>query len=494
MFTQIRRYWPLLAAFLGIGAYGANYFRIDGIQHLRLVPRPTSHTYQNQQQGLATQQMPWPQSATTSAPPTNPFPTATGITSSDLPVWQDNLSIGDKLAMLEESAGSKVGAPARQPVLPFSSPIPLPEDYRYSANAGVGSLSNHEPSHQNRSQQSFAVDTRLRPVGSNVPSTSVPSSGASATGVPSTGQPATATAAKPGPKFQASDSRINELAERAKGALKSEAHDVGRTIRIASFNVSSLGPSKISKPRVLQTLVGAMRQFDVIALQEIRSSRDDILPLLVDALNQSGAEFDFLVGPRIGREPPYDQFAFVFNKSRVETDRIQLYTVSDPEDLLLYEPLVGWFRCKNAAEDAAFTFSLVNFRLDPERIEEERAIVPALIDAIRSDGRGEDDWILAGDLGGDLGNLIQLGGTRFAIRDMPTDVAGTRLLDTIFFSANATGEFTGKAGSYDFLRKSNLSLESALEVSDHLPIWAEFSVLEGEQPGRLAPVDPLVNH
>ncbi len=38
----------------------------------------------------------------------------------------------------------------------------------------------------------------------------------------------------------------------------------------------------------------------------------------------------------------------------------------------------------------------------------------------------------------------------------------------------------------DLIREFNLTLEEALEVSDHMPIWGEFSVYEGGQPGRLA--------
>jgi hypothetical protein len=36
------------------------------------------------------------------------------------------------------------------------------------------------------------------------------------------------------------------------------------------------------------------------------------------------------------------------------------------------------------------------------------------------------------------------------------------------------------------MKEFNLSLEEALQVSDHFPVWAEFSVYEGGQPGRLA--------
>ena len=474
MITQLRRYWPVLAALSGIGVYGANHFRIAGIEHLRLVPLPAKSSG-SQGQVVANQQGPWPSLNHGTGNRFTPQ-SFSGTTSADLPVWQENLSIGDKLAMLEESPGQTDASPAPGPLLPFSSPIPLPNNYRDGASAGLVNLPKSEPPSTGANRQTFAVDTRLRPVGSDIPST---------TDAPA--QP------KPAPKknFQSSESRIAELASRAKNALVSEAHDVGQTIRVASFNITSLGPAKLSKPRVLQTLVGVLKRFDVIALQEVRSTRDDVLPLLVDALNQTGGDYDFVIGPRVGSAPPYDQFAIVFNKERVETDRIQLYTVSDPEDLIRFEPLVGWFRCKNVPAGEAFTFSLVNFRLDPDRANEERELIPTLVDAIRADGRGEDDWIMAGDVADGLDTLSNLSGARFAIRDMPTDVAGTRLMDTIFFSSTATGEFTGRCGTFDFLRKGNMSLESALEVSEHLPVWAEFSVIEGEQPGRLAPVLPL---
>ena len=36
------------------------------------------------------------------------------------------------------------------------------------------------------------------------------------------------------------------------------------------------------------------------------------------------------------------------------------------------------------------------------------------------------------------------------------------------------------------MKEFNLTLEDALSVSDHLPVWAEFNTYEGGQPGRLA--------
>lgn len=78
--------------------------------------------------------------------------------------------------------------------------------------------------------------------------------------------------------------------------------------------------------------------------------------------------------------------------------------------------------------------------------------------------------------------MFDRGNVRFAVSDIPTDVAGTQMLDTLLFSSRSTTEFTGRAGAFDFLRKYNLSMEQALESSQHMPVWAEFSCFEGADP------------
>ncbi len=259
---------------------------------------------------------------------------------------------------------------------------------------------------------------------------------------------------------------------------------------MASFHVQALGAAKLAKPHVFEMLVRILRRFDVIALQGIQSNRDDIMPLLIERLNQSGRSYDYMVGPRVGRTAPLEQFAFVFDTHRLETDRYQLYSVDDPQDLIAREPLVGWFRTKGVPAQDAFTFSLINVRIDPQFADQERQLLPNLAVAVQNDGRGEDDWIMLGDFVGGDAELYPMtkAGVRMALVGVPTNVEGTYMLDEILFSGPATVEFNGKVGVYDFLRQYNLSLEQALEVSDHLPIWAEFSALEGSETGRIAPV------
>ena len=74
---------------------------------------------------------------------------------------------------------------------------------------------------------------------------------------------------------------------RPRGAAADASSDKAGTIRIASFNIQVFGEKKVGDPRVRSLLVEIIRQFDVVAIQEIRSQQD-ILPQFVDAINADG--------------------------------------------------------------------------------------------------------------------------------------------------------------------------------------------------------------
>jgi deoxyribonuclease-1-like protein len=257
------------------------------------------------------------------------------------------------------------------------------------------------------------------------------------------------------------------------------------TLRIATFNLQAFGDNKASKLAVLEIVARIVRNFDVIALQDITSRQRDTLPKLVDRINQPDRRYDYCIGPRVGSPHQAMHYAFIFDTDRIETDRYQLYTVDDPEDQLEFEPLVGWFRARGVDAKKAMTFSLVNLRIDPVHAEREIRWLPELIQSIQQDGRGEDDVIVAGDLGG--GDLklrdSRLAGMSFALEGVATTISGDEMLDNILFPTKATDEFTGRAGTVDFLRKFNLSPEQAIQVSNHLPVWCEFFAEEGGIPG-----------
>jgi hypothetical protein len=61
-----------------------------------------------------------------------------------------------------------------------------------------------------------------------------------------------------------------------------------------------------------------------------------------------------------------------------------------------------------------------------------------------------------------------------------------KLFRLFFRRGRPTVENTGQLGVFDFLKHFNLSLDDALEISDHLPVWADFSCLEGQSVRRVA--------
>lgn len=271
----------------------------------------------------------------------------------------------------------------------------------------------------------------------------------------------------------------------------------GDTVRIASFHINVLASAKLDKSHVTDLIVRLIRRFDIVAIQGIRSRDDDVVPRLVEATNANNANYDYVIGPRLPISSRDDspgktfqeQFAFIFNRASVEVDRRQLYTIDDPDDVLRREPLVAWFRVRGPREDQAFTFTLVNLHLDGDFITEEMEALSAVFTAVQKDGRNEDDVILLGDFQTserDFDALQKIPGVDWVIADTPTDIMGTQQRSNVVFSKLATVEYKGRGGVLDFLREFNLSESEAREVSEHMPVWAEFSIIEGGKPGQVA--------
>ena len=53
------------------------------------------------------------------------------------------------------------------------------------------------------------------------------------------------------------------------------------TVRIASFNIQVFGTSKMAKAHVVDTLAKVIRNFDVVAIQEVRAKSNDVIPSFV---------------------------------------------------------------------------------------------------------------------------------------------------------------------------------------------------------------------
>ena len=260
-------------------------------------------------------------------------------------------------------------------------------------------------------------------------------------------------------------------------------------IRIATFNADRLDEHKLANRRVNDVLMHLIPRFDLVAIQDIRAADRGILVRLVEQINAGGREFDFATHDEAGRGDLEPFSAFLFNRNAVEVDRSKVQLVEDPEGRFRRPPLMGQFRVRGPDPAEAFTFKLVNVHLDPEQLDTELDLLDDVYWAVRDEEPAEDDVILLGDFGEERAEpslLLSVPDVQAAITDTPTTLSGVRYpVDNLFFHTRATTEFAGRAEVFDVMRAYDLTRRQAEEISDHLPVWAEFSSYEGGGSGLI---------
>jgi len=259
-------------------------------------------------------------------------------------------------------------------------------------------------------------------------------------------------------------------------ADNSNKQEVG-SIKIASFNIQIFGQTKISKPEIMDIISRIIRRYDVVAIQEVRSKEQNVIPTLLSYVNNANTNYDYIISQRLGRTGSKEQYAFVYNTKTVNLISESSYVVDDPDDVFEREPFVAFFRSGN------FDFKLVNNHIKPEDVSAEFSQLAVVINDIY-DSSSEKDVIVLGDMNADGSyfdedNLavifplwIQLIGndedTTVAISDNTYDRMMTR--DT-----TANVEYTGKSGVFRWDAEYGVTDNSFIEkVSDHYPVYAEF--------------------
>ena len=257
-------------------------------------------------------------------------------------------------------------------------------------------------------------------------------------------------------------------------------------ILVASFNIQVFGESKLSKPPVVEVLARVVRNFDIVAIQEVRAKSDEILPAFVRAVNADGSRYQHVIGPREGRTSSKEQYAFVYDSNRIEVDPSSLGVVPDPQGRMHRPPMHARFRTRINPATMAFTFWLVNIHTDPDEVPQELDALTGVFPAMQAARPDEDDVILLGDLNAgppEFGAFRRIPGIGWAVAGMTTNTRRTKTYDNLVFAQPMTGEYLGHAGVLDLQNSYRLSPEQALEVSDHCPVWGAFYPAEARPQG-----------
>lgn len=251
------------------------------------------------------------------------------------------------------------------------------------------------------------------------------------------------------------------------------------TIKLAAFNLQIFGTTKAGKPEVMGVLSKIIRNYDVIAVQEIRDSSQTALPLLKAAVNSMGnPQYDYVVSERLGRTTSKEQYTYLFNTQTIQQIGSP-YVYPDANDLFQREPYVSEFKAKNGN----FDFVLLTIHTDPDTATQEINDLPKVVEDAKSRYQAQGDFILMGDLNADCSYFQENSQSPLRSADYywvinnsldTTTKATDCTYDRIIITNPAKTDFTGEAGVFKFDTAYNLTYESTIAVSDHYPVYATF--------------------
>lgn len=257
------------------------------------------------------------------------------------------------------------------------------------------------------------------------------------------------------------------------------------TIRIATFNIQNFGPTKAGKPEILQVLASVIRAFDVVAVQEVSDVTGQAPRKLLDAVNADGSAYGLLLSERTGQQPDdhtsQEQYAFYYNTKTVGArDNGTLYPDGE-HDYFQREPFVAGF----ADKQGSLRFVLITIHTMPERAVAEIASLKEVIAWARTRYPGEDDFIALGDYNAGCSYVSAAQLEQLRTQDLPylwivPDDSDSNVSETTACPYDRIVATEGLAANYT----GSWGVDRAFNdraVSDHWPVWAEFSTKEASQ-------------
>lgn len=270
---------------------------------------------------------------------------------------------------------------------------------------------------------------------------------------------------------------------------------------IATWNIRSFGavfPSFDENPgspkrnlRGLAHIAEVVRRFDVVAVQEVRHELNGIRMLL----SWLGPDWGLILSDVTrGAAGNYERLSFLYDRRRVQPSGLAGELVipplesGDPSRQFARTPYAVSFRAADE-EFILITLHVLYGDVPASREPELRAIADWMANWGSDQRRYHHDLIVLGDF-----NIDRTGDPRFeaftsrglnvpeAIRGVRTNIfaANAKHYDQIaWFMGQIEMEYTGRAGTIDFADAVFPELTNrakSYRVSDHLPLWAEFSV------------------
>ncbi|MEA3282502.1 MAG: LamG-like jellyroll fold domain-containing protein, partial [Euryarchaeota archaeon] len=258
----------------------------------------------------------------------------------------------------------------------------------------------------------------------------------------------------------------------------------GGAVRVGAFNIPVFGKSKASKPEVMEVLGRIIRTYDVVAIQGIRDESQTALPALVDTVNAGNSQYGYVVGERLGRTTSREQYAYIYNTRTIElTDTPHSpHTYPEPAgtDSFHREPYIASFE----AIACNFDFILITIHVDPDEATEEINALDTVVKYAQSTYPDEQEFIVMGNLNADCSYFDEdssstMSGSNYhwcIDNSVDTTTKSTDCTyDRIIITNPTASYFTGDSGVFRYDLEYGLTEDETTAVSDHYPVYAEFS-------------------
>ncbi|WP_233265953.1 endonuclease/exonuclease/phosphatase family protein [Formosa sp. L2A11] len=252
-----------------------------------------------------------------------------------------------------------------------------------------------------------------------------------------------------------------------------------KSLKIASWNIRDLGRTKDAQE--ILKIAKILKDFDIVAIQEVVAKDPagaQAVAKIADELNRMDSKWDYRISDPTKSPSVYisERYAFLWKTSKVKLTN-RAYLDSELEDVCFREPFIGKFQLKNNTEP----FYVINFhsRKFDDNPEQEIIFLKEYSTRLNS-----DNILILGDFNlnetHEVWDNLYNRGFNPALNNTKTTLKtkcknGNYLnhhIDNIYYSKNI---IPIHSGAIDFVNTCS-NLEIARGLSDHLPVYLEYSL------------------
>lgn len=90
-----------------------------------------------------------------------------------------------------------------------------------------------------------------------------------------------------------------------------------KTITIASWNLKNIGKSKLNDPERINIIINIIKDYDIIAIQEVKDVSLQLPNQLVAMINKDGNNYQVVTSDRVGRNV-LEQYLFIYDDNVID--------------------------------------------------------------------------------------------------------------------------------------------------------------------------------